>query len=175
MALKNLPVGKVLGRNGFTLLHFKTFSQVLAPKFVSTFNSILQGNPIPKDTSHAHITVLLKPDKDHPVYDYHTGTKSRISIEHSIMTVPLKSLLWLSCIKCPNQVMENPIMETFYKVACLIRLIKRVMLTMTPTIGISDFVLGLFDPKFHQFKVMNKIRMQDFRDSGRWKSLADIQ
>lgn len=46
---------------------------------------------------------------------------------------------------------------------------------MTPVIRNPDFVPGLFDANFHQFIEMNKIIMQDFRDSRRWKSIADIQ
>lgn len=63
MALKSLPVDKASEPDGFTLFYYKTFRQTSAPKFVSAFNSILQGNPILKDTVHAHITAL-KPDKD---------------------------------------------------------------------------------------------------------------
>lgn len=50
--------------DGFTSFYYKTFRQILALEFTSAFNSILQGNHIPKDTSHTHITVLLKPDND---------------------------------------------------------------------------------------------------------------
>lgn len=91
-ALKSLPVRKAPGPDGFILFYLKKCNQTLAPKFTSAFNSVLKGDPIPKDTSHLHINNLLKSDKDpslcvsyRPISLLHTDLK----LFTKIMTIRL--------------------------------------------------------------------------------------
>ncbi|KAM9324469.1 serine/threonine-protein kinase WNK2 [Gastrophryne carolinensis] len=63
-AIKNTKPGRAPGPDGFGLDYYKEFAGVLGPHFITSFGSLKDGNPPPRDTLKANITVIPKPGKD---------------------------------------------------------------------------------------------------------------
>lgn len=59
-----MKTGKAPGPDGFTLSYYKMFAALLAPRFVSAFNSLRDGFNIPEVGLLAHVAVLPKEGKD---------------------------------------------------------------------------------------------------------------
>lgn len=63
-ALKQLKMSKSPGPDGLTVSYYKSFADILLPKFITAFNSLASTPQACKDILEAHITLLPKPDKD---------------------------------------------------------------------------------------------------------------
>lgn len=63
-ALKSFSSGKAPGPDGFTLLYYKTFGDVLLPHLVAYANSVSHKSALRPESLSTHITVIPKPDKD---------------------------------------------------------------------------------------------------------------
>lgn len=67
-ALKQLKAGKSPG--GLSTGYYKSFSDILIPQFVKTFNDLHSSSLHNKDNLEAHITLIPKPRKDTIVSNY---------------------------------------------------------------------------------------------------------
>lgn len=56
--------GKAPGPDGYSLLYYKTFGNLLTPHFLSAYNVAGEGTIPPRDGLWAHITVIPKEGKD---------------------------------------------------------------------------------------------------------------
>lgn len=63
-SIKAMQSGKTPGPDGFPVEFYKKFSSKLSPLLLSMFNNSLEQSKLPPSLTQAHITVLLKPDKD---------------------------------------------------------------------------------------------------------------
>lgn len=62
--VKHLPTHKSPGIHGLPYSYYKTFLPILSPLLLSLFTSLLKGTVLHPQFLHAHIRVILKPDKD---------------------------------------------------------------------------------------------------------------
>lgn len=63
-ALKLMKSGKAPGPDGLTLGYYKKFGEILRGRFIQAYNSIREGNELPRDSLRAHIALLPKEGKD---------------------------------------------------------------------------------------------------------------
>lgn len=71
-AIKQAPMGKALGPDGFMTLCYKKFASIVASPLTLYFKAIQNGGPIDVDSNRALITLIPKPNKDHSnVANYH--------------------------------------------------------------------------------------------------------
>ncbi|XP_063285651.1 uncharacterized protein LOC134571380 [Pelobates fuscus] len=62
--VKNLPIGKSRGPDGYTTKCYKTFTDLLRKPFATAFNSLVLGHKLPVESLEAHITLIPKPGKE---------------------------------------------------------------------------------------------------------------
>lgn len=60
-ALKSTPLGKAPGTDGYTVLYYKTFSDILLPRLRAYANSISNTTGLRPESLSAHITVIQQP------------------------------------------------------------------------------------------------------------------
>lgn len=63
-SVKSLPNGKSPGPDGFTKAYYEKFLPLLIDPMSQYFNSLAKGTVIPPEALLAHITVILKEEKD---------------------------------------------------------------------------------------------------------------
>uniref|UniRef100_A0A9J8AZK4 Reverse transcriptase domain-containing protein n=1 Tax=Cyprinus carpio carpio TaxID=630221 RepID=A0A9J8AZK4_CYPCA len=63
-SIRAMQSGKTPGPDGFPVEFYKKFSSQLSPLLFNMFNHSLDQSTLPPSLTQAHITVLLKPDKD---------------------------------------------------------------------------------------------------------------
>ena len=61
--IKNLPVNKSPGPDGFIGKFYQTFREDLTPIFLKLFQKIADGRTVPNSFYEATITLIPKPDK----------------------------------------------------------------------------------------------------------------
>ena len=61
--IKNLPINKGSGPNGFTGEFYQTFREELMPTFLKLFQKISEEGTFPNSFYEAPITLIPKPDK----------------------------------------------------------------------------------------------------------------
>lgn len=64
LAIKYLKKGKRPGPDGFSFIYFKTFIDILTNPLTKALNSFSTPRAVPQTFLSAHITVILKPNKD---------------------------------------------------------------------------------------------------------------
>ena len=62
--IKNLPMNKSQGPDGFTGRLYQTFREELTPILLKLFQNIAEGGTLPNSFYEAIITLIAKPDKD---------------------------------------------------------------------------------------------------------------
>ena len=62
--IKNLPINRSPGIDGFTGEFYKKLREDLAPILLKLFQKITEGRKLPNSFYKATITLILKPDKD---------------------------------------------------------------------------------------------------------------
>lgn len=63
-SIKDMKTGKDPGPDGLPLQYYKTFTNILKPRFLKTFQSLHTEQQPPKELLEAHITVIPKEGKD---------------------------------------------------------------------------------------------------------------
>lgn len=63
-SIRAMQSGKAPGPDGFPIEFYKKFSLQLSPLLLNMFNHSLDQSKLPSSLTQAHITVLLKPDKN---------------------------------------------------------------------------------------------------------------
>ena len=62
--IKNLPINRSKGPEGFTGEFYQTFREELTPILLKLFQNIAEGRTLPNSFYEATITLIPKPDKD---------------------------------------------------------------------------------------------------------------
>lgn len=65
--MARMQMGKAPGPDGYSVLYYKAFGDLLTPHFLSAYNAAGEGTTLPEDTLQAQIRVIPKEGKD-PLY-----------------------------------------------------------------------------------------------------------
>lgn len=84
-ALARMQSGKALGPDGYSLLYYKTFGDLLTPHFPTTYNAVGEGAILLEDTLQAYFTVIPKEGKD-PLLCQNYRPISLLNVDLKILT-----------------------------------------------------------------------------------------
>lgn len=80
LALKQMKTCKSSGPNGLPTQYNKSFSSILTPHYLHTFNSLSQHSSQPSQLLKAHITVIHKKGKDETLVQNY-GSVSLLNVD----------------------------------------------------------------------------------------------